>query len=106
MGRHEELDWDYEMEARTAGAASTRCFNDIARQRGKAEAERLRDRATHFRARSRRLWPSSPIGNYSINVECLLLALDVDEEDVPTWARRYRAGPGASADLSEINPRT
>jgi hypothetical protein len=92
----DEMSWFHDMEPRTAGAASTRCFADLVRDRGLGEAETIRNAALRKRGRSRRLWSKSPMGNYSINVECVLMALGVSDAEIPRLARAYRSGPGAS----------
>ena len=97
---HEEMNWDYGMRRCTAGAASARCFEDLVSQRGRAEAERLRDVAVGKRLQARRLWPNSPGRDMTVIVECMLLAIGVAEDEVGRLARRYRSGEGASEDLS------
>ena len=96
-----EMIWFVGMRECTAGAASSRCFDDLVRQRGRGQAEEIRDLAVRKRRRSRSLWPNSPGNDMTVIVEAMLLAAGVPEAEVPRLARQYRSGSGASVDLSE-----
>jgi hypothetical protein len=95
------MSWTTDGHRYTTGAAASRCYDDLVRQRGKAAADRLRDDSVKKMERVRVLFP---VGRgqqkFDVTVEALLLAAGVPENEVERLAGRYRKGSGASVDLT------
>jgi hypothetical protein len=85
------------------GAASTRCFHDLRKQRGEERALDAVQRAAQITISESRFPETRGTKVFDVVVESLLLGAGVPEAQVPEFARRYRQKRETGVDLSSFD---